>query len=116
MNAMTTLFIDYLRLGDNGAELTEWLSDLAEDAESELDVTPNYIAWLAEKRLDFIKQVDLVAAARRLKRDHQLEHGEGPRVSTIRAPHSLPNRPAYETNHREAATAMESRQFSFHIG
>jgi hypothetical protein len=113
MNEMTTLFIDYLQLGGNGAELTEWLRDLAEDAEGELDATPNYFAWLAEKRLDFIKQIDLVEAAQRLKRVHRLEHGEGPRGSTIKPPHSLANSPEYETNHRGA---MESRQFSFHVG
>ena len=74
MNDMTRLFIDYLRLGNNGAELTEWLNELADEAEGELDAMPNYFAWLAEKRLDFIKQVDLVEAARRLKRFHHLEH------------------------------------------
>ncbi|MGO9114256.1 MAG: hypothetical protein ACLP9L_34000, partial [Thermoguttaceae bacterium] len=79
MNAMTRLFIDYLQLGSNAAELTEWLSELADDAEDELDATPNYFAWLAEKRLDFIKQVDLVEAARRLKRVHHLEHAYMPR-------------------------------------
>jgi len=77
MNAMTRLFIDYLQLGNNGAELTEWLSELADDAEAERDATPNYFAWLAEKRLDFIKQVDLVEAARRLKKFHHLEHAHG---------------------------------------
>ena len=74
MNDMTRLFIDYLRLGNNGTELTEWLNELADEAEGELDATPNYFAWLAEKRLDFIKHVDLVEAARRLKRAHHLEH------------------------------------------
>ena len=115
MNEMTRLFIDYLRLGSNEAELTEWWSDLAEDAEDELDAMPNYIAWLAEKRLDFIKQVDSVEAARRLKREHDLEHAGGviSRVSTIKPPHSPSNSPAYESNHR---AAMESRQFSFHVG
>ena len=109
MNPMTRLFIDYLQLGDNQAQLTEWLRDLADNAEDELDAMPNYFAWLAEKRLDFIKQVDLVEAARRLKRGHNLEHAEGPRVSPIKPPHS----PAYETNHRGAT--VESRQFSFHV-
>lgn len=113
MNAMTTLFIDYLRLGGNGAELTEWLSDLAEDAEGELDATPNYFAWLAEKRLDFIKQVNLVEVAQRLKRGHRLEHAEGPRVSTIKPPHSLTDSPGCGSKHR---AAMESRHFSFHVG
>jgi hypothetical protein len=31
MNAMTRLFIDYLRLGNNGPELTEWLNELADE-------------------------------------------------------------------------------------
>jgi len=74
MNEMTKRFIDYLRLGNNGAELTEWLNELADEAEGELDTTPTYFAWLAEKRLDFIKQVDLAEAARSLKRFHHLEH------------------------------------------
>ena len=110
MNAMTRLFIDYLRLGNNEAELTEWLDELADDAEDELDATPDYFAWLAEKRLDFIKQVDLVEAARRLKR----EHAYGPRVSTVKPPHRLASRPAYEANHR--GEAVESRQCSFPVG
>ncbi len=116
MNEMTRLFIDYLRLGNDGAELTQWLSDLGEDAEGELDAMASYIAWLAEKRLDFIKQVDLVEAARRLKRDHHLEQANGviTRASTIKPPHGLPNSSGYETSHREKS--VESRQFSFHVG
>jgi hypothetical protein len=76
MNAMTRLFIDYLRLGNNGPELTEWLNELTDEDEGELNTTPNYFAWLAEKRLDFIKQVDLVEVAQRLKRFHYLEDAD----------------------------------------
>jgi len=86
MNEMTKLFIDYLRLGNNEAKLTECLTDLADEAEDGLDATANYFTWLAEKRLDFIKQVDLVEAAWRLKRVHHLEHaysfGASRRLST----------------------------------
>ena len=77
MNDMTRLFIDYLRHGNNGTELTEWLNELADEADGELDTAADYFAWLAERRLDFIKQVDIVEAARRLKRVHHLEHAYG---------------------------------------
>jgi hypothetical protein len=99
MNEMTQRFLDYLRLGNNGVELAEWLSELADEPEDELDATPGFFAWLGEKRLDFIKQVDVVEAARRLKRVHYLEHAYGTsRVSAVQTAHSFPNSPAYETS------------------
>ena len=110
MNEMTLQFLDYLRLGSSGAELTRWLDELADEPEDELDAVPGFFAWLGEKRLDFIKQVDVVEAAQRLKRIHYLEHAYGTsRSSTLKPPHTLPNRPGHEINHRQAAA--ESRQF-----
>ena len=61
-------------MATTAAELAEWLDELADEPEDELDATPGFFAWLGEKRLDFIKQVDLVETARRLKRVHYLEH------------------------------------------
>ena len=116
MNEMTKLFVDYLRFGNNATELAEWLDELADEPEDELDATPGFFAWLGEKRLDFIKQVDVVEAARRLKRVHYLEHAYGviPGASAIKPPHSLPNSPGHGTNHR--GDSVESLQSSFHVG
>ncbi|MGA2255741.1 MAG: hypothetical protein ABSG53_13935, partial [Thermoguttaceae bacterium] len=96
--------------------LTEWLNELADEPEDELDAASDYFAWLAEKRLDFIKQVDVVEAARRLKRVHYLEHAYGviPRVSTIKPPHSLPNSPEHGVNPR--GKSVESLRSPFHVG
>ncbi len=115
MNEMTQRFLDYLRLGNNGAELTRWLDELADEPEDQLDATPDFFAWLGEKRLDFIKQVDVTEAARRLKRVHYLEHAYGiSRVSSVQTAHSLPNRPGHGTNDRPRSA--ESLQSSFHVG
>ena len=115
MNEMTKLFLDYLRLGSNGAELAEWLSELADEPEDELDATPGFFAWLAEKRLDFIKQVDMVEAARSLKRVHYLEHAYGSPVSQpVQTAHSLPNGPGHSPTHR--GNSKDSLQSSFHVG
>ena len=101
MNEMTQRFLDYLRLGNNGVELAEWLSELADEPEDELDATPGFFAWLGEKRLDFVKQVDVVEAARRLKRVHYLEHAYGiSHVSKVETAHSRPNGPAYGPTQR----------------
>ncbi len=114
MNEITQRFLDYLRLGDNGIELAHWLDELADEPEDELDATPGFFAWLGEKRLDFIKQIDVVEAARRLRRLHYLEHAYGiSPVARVETAHSRSNGPGYGPTHRANKDSLPS---SFHIG
>jgi hypothetical protein len=73
MNDITQLFVEHLKQSEaSTAALTNWLDGLGDESEDQERVTIHYMSALAKELQEFVKGVDLAAAANAFSGETQL--------------------------------------------